>query len=113
MSSSFLTGDELCTATVTKDRVKKFDTVVDMKCLEPGLEVKLMINQNRDLSNPSYRASLCIPNPDRKFYELLEITHWSRKTKNHLTDLETLTDITDSFKSQVSIRIVKEKQRRI
>ena len=40
-----------------------------------------------------FRASLCIPDPEKRSYDLLDITPWSTKTKSHFTDPETLQDI--------------------
>ena len=104
---AFLQGDLLRTATVTRDRIKKFDPVLDMKCLEPGLEVKLMVQHSED----KHSVSLCIPNPEKTFYDLLDISTWGTKTQRHLTDSETQADITDSFRRQVTIQTVYETER--
>ena len=104
---AFLQEDKMKTLQVTKEKIKMFDTVTDLKCLEPGLEVKLLVQKIDD----KFEATICVPNPEKKFYDLLEISSWVPKTRRHMTDPDTQSDIIDSFKNQVIIKTVLEDQR--
>ena len=44
-------------------------------------------------SGEEYRATLCIPNPEKRFYDVVETTNWPDKTRKHLSNEKTLQDL--------------------
>ena len=90
-------GDDIHTAIVPKNKIKTFESLETSSSLEPGLEVKLMVKaragKQQGPFGVEFRATLCIPNPEKKFYDMIETTNWAEKTKRHLSDRETLQDL--------------------
>jgi len=89
-------GSSLHTAIVSMDKVKRFDTSVSCDSLEAGLEVKLMVKAKLAKTGErgiAYRATLCIPNPEKTCYDLVATGSWAEKTRGHLSAAETLEDI--------------------
>ena len=77
--------------------MKTLDNSENSLNIEPGLEVKLMVKPRSGRVSSEdgveYRATLCIPNPDKKFYDLVETTNWVEKTRKHMSDIDTLQDL--------------------
>ena len=77
-----------------RNKIKYFNAEENLEC---GLEVKLMVKQRlgrlQSEIGIDYRATLCIPNPEKRFYDLVETTYWAEKTKNHMYDPDTLKDL--------------------
>ena len=87
-------GENIHTAIIPRNKIKYFNAEDRLEC---GLEVKLMVKQRtgRVQTGPEseYRATLCIPNPEKVYYDLVETTFWADKTRDHMYDPETLRDI--------------------
>ena len=63
-----------------------------------GAEIKVIArlrpgNAKRKPYEPKYIATLCIPDPEKKVYDVLEITYWPPKTKAHFMKPETVIDV--------------------
>ena len=97
---AFIQGDNtIHLALVPRNRIKKFESSTNVERQEAGLEVKLMV-KSRSSSRDSlvrHRATLCVFDPDKRTYDLVDTTHWAAKTRRHLSDSETLRDMEESF----------------
>ena len=113
--AAFMHNNCVLTALVESHRIKNFDSETECSQLEPGIEVKLMLKPRSESIiesdlEPRYRASLCIPDPEKSFYDLVDITNWAPKTRAHFQEIPTIQDIAESCSNGVQIWCMPEKQ---